>query len=158
MKTTTSARAEAALSNPSTAVSQGFAAMESIVLTDGSVLELHQNHVVTIMLNGMQQTIELISTTGTSSVFRVGGPGGAEITLNVGESRQLDLNGDGTNDVSLLLSSVNGGSADFSVTNLGPGSGTTGAGNDLTLFALVGVVAAVLVVGAVVLLVRRRRA
>jgi hypothetical protein len=161
LKTTDAAQAEASLSRISTEVSQGFGVMDSIALSDGSILQLHQNRVMMITVDGVQQTIELISSNATASVFRLGGAGGQEFTLSIGESRELDLNGDGKNDVSFLLTSVSGGSAEYSVENLasssGAGSGT--GSNDLTLIvAAVGVVAVVLAVGAVLLIRKKRRA
>lgn len=158
LKTTDAAQAEASLSRISTEVSQGFGMMDSIALSDGSILQLHLNRVMTITVGDIQQTIELISSNGTASVFRLGGAGGQEFTLNIGESRELDLNGDGKNDVSFLLTSVSGSSAEYSVEDLASSS-AAGTGNDLTpIVAAVSVVAMVLVIGAVLLIRKKRHA
>ena len=161
MKATPAANAEAALSKISTAVSQGFESIEPTILSTGSVLELHQNQAMTISVDGNEQTIELISSNSTSSVFRVGGSSGQEITLGIGEVRELDLNGDGKNDLSLRLTSTTGSSADFSIINLssssGTGSGTGTSNTDITMIAAVAAVVAIVIVVAAVMLVRKKR-
>ncbi len=70
-----------------------------------------------------------IETIGESYVtLTVASPNPQEITINTGETRELDVNEDGTEDLSITLNSVSNGEADITFTGMATGQEGEGEG------------------------------
>lgn len=61
-----------------------------------------------------------VTTINADSVALTFGQGGADVTLNVGETKSFDVNGDNQNDISVTLGSISGGNANLTFRSLTP--------------------------------------
>jgi len=77
-----------------------------------------KNHIKTWTFDGTtQHTIRVNEVTETSAKITVSSDP-IEVTLNIGESKEVDINNDGTNDIKVTLDSITSGKASFTLTKL----------------------------------------
>lgn len=86
-------------------------------LTTGYTKEVQANDVVNIKVNGGTHTVR-VSNVESSTVTLIVSSDPVTVTLSVGDTRRVDVNGDGTYDVSVMLNSITNGKADVTITKI----------------------------------------
>jgi hypothetical protein len=76
------------------------------------------NDATSLTISSEKHSITLLSLIDTSAVVEISSIP-QRVTLNLGIAKQVDLNGDGTNDIELLLNSVSNGLANITFNKIG---------------------------------------
>ncbi|MBI2128904.1 hypothetical protein HYU07_01560 [Candidatus Woesearchaeota archaeon] len=93
--------------------------------TSGKVLTLKNNDVIAFSLLNEAHTIT-INNVGATSVTLTISSTPVTLSLSAGETRNIDLNGDGISDIAVTLHSITSGQALITTTKLAAGAATTG--------------------------------
>lgn len=93
--------------------------------TSGKVLTLKTDDVIAFSLLNEAHTVT-INNVGAASVTLTISSTPVTLSINVGETRNIDLNADGTSDLSVTLHSITSGQALITTTKLAAGAVTTG--------------------------------
>ena len=82
------------------------------VTSTAGTTSLSANENANVIINGIQSSLTVTSVTASSATATIAGE---TITLNVGQSQNVDLNDDGTEDVKITLTGIVNGKAKFEI-------------------------------------------
>ena len=100
----------------------------------GATDTLRVGDTVTFTINGETHTGKLISLNSNYAVIEFNSEP-VRVTVNVGETKEVDLDADGTNDVSVYLSSITNGDAVFTFSKIVPKTTTAAPTEKVTATA-----------------------
>jgi len=86
-------------------------------LTNGFTIKLKAKERISISFKGVSYFIGVVSLTSTSALINVSSKS-QQIIMNIGNERKFDLNNDGTNDITITLSTISSNQATFSIKKL----------------------------------------
>lgn len=96
----------------------------NLAVEDSGTIQAKQGYVKTFTFDGATKhtiSFKTIDTTNNKVVLKISSVP-VEITLGIGEMREVDINGDGMNDLSVTLEEIRGGKAEITIKKLEAGA------------------------------------